>query len=101
MTRLELRDAFDRVATDLRVSLTDRCNLRCAYCMPEQGLPLRGAVLTQSALHATPAALGSSVKIIYQPVGLMMRLHLGRFSERIRRSAIGRKAERVRRTPRS
>jgi cyclic pyranopterin phosphate synthase len=33
-----LTDAFGRVATDLRVSLTDRCNLRCAYCMPEEGL---------------------------------------------------------------
>jgi cyclic pyranopterin phosphate synthase len=30
-----LTDAYGRVATDLRVSLTDRCNLRCAYCMPE------------------------------------------------------------------
>ncbi len=34
----ELRDAFGRVATDLRVSLTDRCNLRCTYCMPAEGL---------------------------------------------------------------
>jgi cyclic pyranopterin phosphate synthase len=33
-----LADAFGRVATDLRVSLTDRCNLRCTYCMPEDGL---------------------------------------------------------------
>jgi cyclic pyranopterin phosphate synthase len=31
-------DRFGRVATDLRVSLTDRCNLRCSYCMPEEGL---------------------------------------------------------------
>jgi cyclic pyranopterin phosphate synthase len=31
-------DTFDRVATDLRVSLTDRCNLRCTYCMPAEGL---------------------------------------------------------------
>ncbi len=31
-------DAFGRVATDLRVSLTDRCNLRCTYCMPAEGL---------------------------------------------------------------
>ena len=29
---------FGRVATDLRVSLTDRCNLRCTYCMPAEGL---------------------------------------------------------------
>ncbi|HVW41325.1 MAG TPA: GTP 3',8-cyclase MoaA, partial [Amycolatopsis sp.] len=34
-----LIDTFGRVATDLRVSLTDRCNLRCTYCMPAEGLP--------------------------------------------------------------
>ena len=33
-----LVDRFGRVATDLRVSLTDRCNLRCSYCMPAEGL---------------------------------------------------------------
>jgi cyclic pyranopterin phosphate synthase len=33
-----LADSFGRVATDLRVSLTDRCNLRCSYCMPPEGL---------------------------------------------------------------
>lgn len=33
-----LVDSFGRVATDLRVSLTDRCNLRCTYCMPAAGL---------------------------------------------------------------
>ena len=33
-----LLDTYGRVATDLRVSLTDRCNLRCTYCMPEEGL---------------------------------------------------------------
>jgi len=33
-----LSDAHDRVARDLRVSLTDRCNLRCSYCMPADGL---------------------------------------------------------------
>jgi cyclic pyranopterin phosphate synthase len=33
-----LGDAYGRVATDLRVSLTDRCNLRCQYCMPAEGL---------------------------------------------------------------
>jgi cyclic pyranopterin phosphate synthase len=34
-----LIDRYGRVATDLRVSLTDRCNLRCTYCMPAEGLP--------------------------------------------------------------
>jgi cyclic pyranopterin phosphate synthase len=33
-----LADTHGRVATDLRVSLTDRCNLRCTYCMPAEGL---------------------------------------------------------------
>ncbi|MCD0483233.1 GTP 3',8-cyclase MoaA [Streptacidiphilus sp. ASG 303] len=33
-----LIDSFGRKAVDLRVSLTDRCNLRCTYCMPEEGL---------------------------------------------------------------
>jgi cyclic pyranopterin phosphate synthase len=33
-----LTDRFGRIATDLRVSLTDRCNLRCSYCMPAEGL---------------------------------------------------------------
>ncbi|MFC4947428.1 GTP 3',8-cyclase MoaA [Pseudonocardia sp. GCM10023141] len=33
-----LIDTFGRVATDLRISLTDRCNLRCTYCMPAEGL---------------------------------------------------------------
>jgi cyclic pyranopterin phosphate synthase len=33
-----LIDAFGRIADDLRVSVTDRCNLRCAYCMPSEGM---------------------------------------------------------------
>jgi cyclic pyranopterin phosphate synthase len=33
-----LTDSFGRIATDLRVSVTDRCNLRCSYCMPAEGL---------------------------------------------------------------
>jgi cyclic pyranopterin phosphate synthase len=38
MSSAPLVDTFGRVATDLRVSLTDRCNLRCSYCMPAEGL---------------------------------------------------------------
>jgi len=34
-----LIDRFGRTATDLRLSLTDRCDLRCTYCMPAEGLP--------------------------------------------------------------
>lgn len=43
-----LTDEHGRVARNLRVSLTDRCNLRCSYCMPPEGLPWlpRESVLT-------------------------------------------------------
>lgn len=34
-----LLDRFGRVATDLRVSVIDKCNLRCTYCMPADGMP--------------------------------------------------------------
>ncbi|MGI6207666.1 MAG: GTP 3',8-cyclase MoaA [Anaerolineae bacterium] len=36
-----LQDSFGRQLTYLRVSVTDRCNLRCLYCMPEEGVPLK------------------------------------------------------------
>ncbi len=35
-----LSDSFHRPINYLRVSVTDRCNLRCVYCMPEEGIPL-------------------------------------------------------------
>lgn len=38
LTRELLADQFDRPITYLRISVTDKCNLRCVYCMPEQGL---------------------------------------------------------------
>lgn len=33
-----LRDRYGRIHDDLRISVTDRCNLRCVYCMPEEGM---------------------------------------------------------------
>jgi GTP 3',8-cyclase len=43
-----LRDGHGRVIGDVRVSVTDRCNFRCQYCMPAEGLPWleRGEILT-------------------------------------------------------
>eukprot|EP00013_Stygamoeba_regulata_P004343 CAMPEP_0177631982 /NCGR_PEP_ID=MMETSP0447-20121125/2041_1 /TAXON_ID=0 /ORGANISM="Stygamoeba regulata, Strain BSH-02190019" /LENGTH=138 /DNA_ID=CAMNT_0019133505 /DNA_START=325 /DNA_END=737 /DNA_ORIENTATION=+ len=38
---LPLVDTFAREHTYLRISLTERCNLRCTYCMPEEGVPLQ------------------------------------------------------------
>ena len=34
-----LVDTFGRIADDLRISVTDKCNFRCSYCMPAEGLP--------------------------------------------------------------
>jgi GTP 3',8-cyclase len=34
-----MRDGFGRRIEYLRISVTDKCNLRCVYCMPEEGLP--------------------------------------------------------------
>jgi cyclic pyranopterin phosphate synthase len=47
-----LVDRHGRVATDLRVSLTDRCNLRCTYCMPPEGLAWlpRNEILTDEEI---------------------------------------------------
>ncbi len=40
MSTAPLLDKFGRAHTYLRISLTERCNLRCTYCMPEEGVPL-------------------------------------------------------------
>jgi cyclic pyranopterin phosphate synthase len=38
-TRAPLTDTHGRTVRDLRLSITDRCNLRCVYCMPAEGMP--------------------------------------------------------------
>src|SRR5919197_906643 len=60
-------DAFGRVVRDLRVSVTDRCNFRCLYCMPEDGLPWipRGELLTRDELvRALRVAVGLGVRTV-------------------------------------
>ena len=49
-THSALVDRFARRHTYLRISLTERCNLRCTYCMPEDGVPLSPS----SELLSTP-----------------------------------------------
>ena len=48
-----LVDSFGRTVRDLRISVTDRCNFRCSYCMPEEGMTWlpRTEVLTYEELH--------------------------------------------------
>ena len=36
---MELTDSYGRRINYLRLSVTDRCNLRCSYCMPPHGVP--------------------------------------------------------------
>jgi len=49
----ELIDSFGRTVRDLRISVTDRCNFRCTYCMPEEGMQWlpRTEVLTYEELY--------------------------------------------------
>lgn len=56
-----MRDGFGREITYLRLSVTDRCNLRCHYCMPEEGVCLQDhtEMLTQEEMVAAVEAAAS------------------------------------------
>jgi GTP 3',8-cyclase len=58
---LSLIDGFSRPITYLRVSVTDKCNLRCVYCMPEGGLPWlrRDEILTYEEIATIVRAAAS------------------------------------------
>jgi len=53
-----LKDTFGRTVDYLRLSVTDRCNLRCCYCMPEEGVPSipHGEILSYEELLRVAAA---------------------------------------------
>ena len=53
LAKPELIDSFGRSVRDLRISVTDRCNFRCTYCMPEEGMQWlpRTEVLTYEELN--------------------------------------------------
>ncbi|HET9029295.1 MAG TPA: GTP 3',8-cyclase MoaA [Candidatus Aquilonibacter sp.] len=62
-----LSDAFSRPITYLRVSVTDKCNLRCVYCMPEEGLAWlrRDELLTyEEIIELVKAAASTGVRSI-------------------------------------
>lgn len=62
-----LTDRFGRVHTDLRVSVTDRCSLRCTYCMPEQGLdwiPRTDTLTTDELLRLVRVAVDNGVTTV-------------------------------------
>ena len=64
MPAAPLVDTFGRVHDNLRISVTDRCNIRCFYCMPENDVRVRQARARSwisrrsSASCASPSALG-------------------------------------------
>ena len=61
-----LIDRFGRVARDLRISITEKCSLRCTYCMPEEGLP---AIPTADLLTAGEIARVVSVAVRLLAIG--------------------------------
>ncbi len=64
---MELQDRFGRVHDYLRISLTERCNLRCFYCMPEEGIekrPREQFMSTEEVLHIAAAFVQLGVKKI-------------------------------------
>jgi cyclic pyranopterin phosphate synthase len=61
-----LIDSFGRVARDLRISITEKCSLRCTYCMPAEGLPL---VAREDQL--TAAEIGRLVGLAWTQLGVV------------------------------
>jgi GTP 3',8-cyclase len=61
MTREPLKDGHGRLIGDVRISVTDRCNFRCQYCMPAEGLPWleRDEILTFEEITRVVALLAS------------------------------------------
>jgi GTP 3',8-cyclase len=62
-----LVDRYGRVHNDLRISVTDRCNLRCVYCMPEEGLsflPQRELLTFDEILRLARVARGLGVSAL-------------------------------------
>lgn len=63
----QLDDTFGRVHSDLRISVTDRCNIRCFYCMPEQGgefAPIASLLTFPQLLRFTRTAVGLGIRKI-------------------------------------
>src|SRR3954462_757000 len=60
-----LVDRFGRIARDLRISVTEKCSLRCTYCMPAEGLP---AIARENLL--TPVEIARLVGIAVRDLGV-------------------------------
>lgn len=77
-----LIDGYGRVASDLRVSVTDRCDLRCTYCMPADGLDWlapESQLTTDEIVHLTSVMVQLGVRSVRLTGGEpLVRPHLDR-----------------------
>src|SRR2546429_9528197 len=67
-----LIDSFGRVADDLRISVTDRCNFRCTYCMPAEGLawlPRSGLLTFEELTRLLASFVGLGARPLNAPGG--------------------------------
>jgi cyclic pyranopterin phosphate synthase len=67
MVSMALRDRFQRPITYLRVSVTDRCNLRCVYCIPAEGIPLcrhEGILRYEEVERVVRVAVGMGIQFV-------------------------------------
>ena len=67
LSKPNIVDSFGRVHDYLRISLTERCNLRCFYCMPEEGIELRNKaefMSSEEVLYIAKTFVGLGVKKI-------------------------------------
>ena len=64
-----LVDGHGRAIGDVRISVTDRCNFRCQYCMPAEGLPWlnRDALLTYEEIERLVACLPETSTMAARP----------------------------------
>src|SRR5206468_1034616 len=72
--KTRLRDSYGRVADDLRISVTDRCNFRCVYCMPAEGLRwlAREGILRVEAIARTMDGIAAGEEAGLAPIKLNM-----------------------------
>ena len=71
-----LTDSFGRVVRDLRISVTDRCNFRCVYCMPADGLPWleRTEILTFEEITRLVGVFASMGVVVSAIITRVLRL---------------------------
>ena len=72
-----LLDTFGRVHDNLRISITDRCNIRCFYCMPEAGVKFQisfGCPSNGHSMAAAPSAVEARAMFNCNPLSCTVTL---------------------------